>query len=85
MKRRGVLRVVLAAGLLAAVGFTLPARSTAQGKLQVAVFLPAAGDPYFKLKSCGYFAGGKKFGAGVTLFDAGGYGNLNRQVSQLED
>ena len=85
MKRRGALRVVLAVGLLAAVGVTLPVRSTAQAKLQVAVFLPAAGDPYFKLKSCGYFAGGKKFGAGVTLFDAGGYGNLNRQVSQLED
>lgn len=85
MRWRQMSRVALAAFLLVAVAIVLPARSTAQAKMQVAVLLPAAGDPYFKLKSCGYIAGGRKFGAEVTIFDAGGYGNLNRQVSQLED
>lgn len=47
--------------------------------------LPAAGDPYFKLKSCGYLEAGKQAGYEVNIYDAGGYGNLDRQVSQIQD
>lgn len=52
---------------------------------EIAVMLPAAGDPYFKLKSCGYVEAGKKAGYDVKIYDAGGYGNLNTQITQLQD
>lgn len=52
---------------------------------EIAVMLPAAGDPYFKLKSFGYIDEGKKLGYDVKIYDAGGYGNLQKQVSQIED
>jgi len=52
---------------------------------EIAVMLPAAGDPYFKLKSFGYIDEGKKLGYNVVVYDAGGYGNLQKQVSQIED
>jgi ribose transport system substrate-binding protein len=47
--------------------------------------LPAAGDPYFKMKAFGYVDEGKQRGYKVTIYDAGGYGNLQKQVSQIED
>jgi ABC-type sugar transport system substrate-binding protein len=52
---------------------------------EIAVMLPAAGDPYFKMKAFGYVDEGKKRGYKVTVYDAGGYGNLQKQVSQIED
>lgn len=52
---------------------------------EIAVMLPAAGDPYFKMKAFGYIDEGKKLGYKVTIYDAGGYGNLQKQVSQIED
>lgn len=79
----GSLAVALAAGLAAWV-FT-PGTVAAQSKGEIAVMLPAAGDPYFKLKSFGYVDEGKKLGYDVIIYDAGGYGNLIRQVSQIED
>jgi ABC-type sugar transport system substrate-binding protein len=60
------------------------ATASAQQK-EVAVMLPAAGDPYFKLKSAGYVKAGKKLGYDVKIYDAGGYGNLQKQVTQIED
>jgi ribose transport system substrate-binding protein len=47
--------------------------------------LPAAGDPYFKMKSFGYIDEGRKRGYAVKIYDAGGYGNLQKQVAQIED
>lgn len=58
--------------------------NTAEAK-EIAVMLPAAGDPYFKLKACGYKAAGKAAGYDVIIYDAGGYGNLTRQISQIQD
>ncbi len=52
---------------------------------EIAVMLPAAGDPYFKLKASGYVYEGKKLGYDVKIYDAGGYGNLQNQVTQIED
>ena len=43
--------------------------------------LPAAGDPYFKLKAAGYVDAGKRLGYDVKIYDAGGYGNLQNQVT----
>ena len=52
---------------------------------EIAVLLPAAGAPYFKMKSYGYLDEAKKLGVTVNIYDAGGYGNLNKQITQLED
>jgi len=70
------------AATFAAVGGI--AAASAQEK-EIAVMLPAAGDPYFKMKSYGYIDEGKKLGYDVKIYDAGGYGNLQKQVSQIED
>ncbi len=74
---------MIASVLALATGFTLPA--AAQSQKEIAVMLPAAGDPYFKLKACGYIEAGKKAGYDVKIYDAGGYGNLDKQVSQIQD
>jgi ABC-type sugar transport system substrate-binding protein len=77
---------VVAAALAALAGSVLgTGPAAAQDKGEIAVMLPAAGDPYFKLKSFGYVDEGEKLGYDVTIYDAGGYGNLSRQVSQIED
>jgi ABC-type sugar transport system substrate-binding protein len=73
------LAVLAAAGLLSGTG-----SAVAQEK-EIAVMLPAAGDPYFKMKAYGYIDEGKKAGYTVNIYDAGGYGNLQKQVSQIED
>lgn len=82
-------RAHLGAGVALALTLALPfvaapTRAQADTK-EVAVMLPAAGDPYFKLKSCGYIEEGKKAGYDVKIYDAGGYGNLDKQVSQIQD
>jgi ABC-type sugar transport system substrate-binding protein len=75
--------VLAAAGLAAMAMSCGPA--AAQGQKEIAVMLPAAGDPYFKLKACGYTEAGKAAGYDVKIYDAGGYGNLDKQVSQIQD
>ena len=73
--------------------FALAAIATVAGSItiaaadekEIAVMLPAAGDPYFKMKAYGYVDEGKKRGYKVTVYDTGGYGNLQKQVSQIED
>jgi ABC-type sugar transport system substrate-binding protein len=82
---RGAARLVLAMSGAAACILTSPATVSAQSQKEIAVMLPAAGDPYFKLKACGYTEAGKQAGYDVKIYDAGGYGNLNRQVSQIQD
>jgi len=79
--------------LLRGVVFALTTVATIAGGIaaaaaeekEIAVMLPAAGDPYFKMKAFGYVDEGKKLGYKVTVYDAGGYGNLQKQVSQIED
>ena len=76
----------LALGLAGAVALAGVSATTASAQnKEIAVMLPAAGDPYFKLKACGYTEAGKEAGYDVKIYDAGGYGNLNRQVSQIQD
>lgn len=77
----------LALALTAATAFAAASATvaSAQDHKEIAVMLPAAGDPYFQLKACGYIEAGKQAGYDVKIYDAGGYGNLNRQVSQIQD
>jgi ABC-type sugar transport system substrate-binding protein len=82
---RGTGRVALALSAVAVLGLTSIGTAVAQGTKEIAVMLPAAGDPYFKLKACGYLEAGKEAGYDVKIYDAGGYGNLDRQVSQIQD
>src|SRR6202043_2373157 len=82
---RAATKLVLAATGSAALVMTLTVNASAQAPKEIAVMLPAAGDPYFKLKASGYAEAGKKFGYDVKIYDAGGYGNLQNQVTQIED
>jgi len=52
---------------------------------EIAVLLPNAGDPYFQQKSYGYTDEAEKVGVNLSFFDAGGYGNVEEQVAQIED
>ena len=79
-----VAQLVLAVTGAAALAMASAGVASAQTK-EIAVMLPAAGDPYFKLKACGYTEAGKEAGYDVKIYDAGGYGNLSRQVSQIQD
>jgi len=77
--------LTMVASALAAAAFWVPASPVLAQQKEIAVMLPAAGDPYFKMKSYGYIDEGKKLGYDVKIYDAGGYGNLQKQVSQIED
>ena len=68
--------LVLALAGAAALVASATAIASAQSQKEIAVMLPAAGDPYFKLKACGYTEAGKQAGYDVKIYDAGGYGNL---------
>ncbi|TFB47823.1 sugar ABC transporter substrate-binding protein [Cryobacterium tagatosivorans] len=52
---------------------------------RIAVLFPNAGDPYFQQKAYGYRDEAAKVGATVTFFDAGGYANIEKQISQIEN
>jgi ABC-type sugar transport system substrate-binding protein len=83
--RTSTRRVLAIAGAAAFVAISTATIASAQTQKEIAVMLPAAGDPYFKLKACGYTGAGKQAGYDVKIYDAGGYGNLSRQVSQIQD
>jgi ABC-type sugar transport system substrate-binding protein len=84
IRTRGTAQWARALAGAGALAFMSTALAAAPEK-QIAVLLPAAGDPYFKLKACAYLEAGKQAGDDVTIYDAGGYGNLSRQVSQIQD
>ena len=71
--------------MTALAGLLLTQAGAIAQQKEIAVMLPAAGDPYFKLKAAGYVDAGKKLGYDVKIYDAGGYGNLQNQVTQIED
>ena len=82
--RKAMLATIASALAVTAV-FWAPAGPAAAQEKEIAVMLPAAGDPYFKMKSFGYIDEGRKRGYAVKIYDAGGYGNLQKQVAQIED
>lgn len=52
---------------------------------RIAVLFPNAGDPYFQQKSFGYTDEAEKVGVEVEFMDAGGYANIEKQISQIEN
>lgn len=52
---------------------------------RIAVLFPNAGDPYFQQKRYGYENEAAKVGVQVVFFDAGGYANIDKQITQIED
>lgn len=52
---------------------------------RIAVLFPNAGDPYFQQKSYGYRDEAEKVGVTVDFMDAGGYANIEKQISQIEN
>ncbi|MFH5822878.1 sugar ABC transporter substrate-binding protein [Georgenia sp. AZ-5] len=57
----------------------------ANSSYRIAVLFPNAGDPYFQQKSYGYRDEAQKVGVSVEFMDAGGYANIDRQISQIEN
>jgi len=54
-------------------------------ELHFAVCLPTLDIPHFIAQKYGYEDEAKKLGIKLTVYDAGGYVNLNRQIQQIED
>jgi ABC-type sugar transport system substrate-binding protein len=52
---------------------------------RIAVLFPNAGDPYFQQKTYGYKDEAKKVGVTVDFMNAGGYENIEKQISQIEN
>jgi ABC-type sugar transport system substrate-binding protein len=54
-------------------------------ELHFAVCLPTLDQPHFIAQKWGYEDEAKRQGVKLTIYDAGGYANLNRQIQQIED
>jgi ABC-type sugar transport system substrate-binding protein len=55
-------------------------------KMQLAVFVPNGGDPYWQNKAYGYVRAAEKMGnVDLRLIDAGGYGGVEKQINQIDD
>ncbi len=61
------------------------ARVKAKKKYKIAVVVPNGVDPYFFSKWYGSVQAAKEAGVTVTMFDAGGYEFLPKQVAHVED
>jgi ABC-type sugar transport system substrate-binding protein len=51
----------------------------------IGVALPHLANPHFVAQAYGYYDEAQKLGAKVVILEAGGYANLDRQISQVED
>lgn len=84
--------VVAACGSPAAQAPAENPTETAVKDYNFAVFMPNGGDPYFQNKSYGYIEGARFVEAtnpgvkvNVAIYDAGGYDQAEKQISQVED
>jgi len=87
-----VLILIMIATLLSACGSknessgeSSSGSSGGEKKIEVAVLMPNAGDPYFQSKSYGYLDEAEKLGINIKLYNAGGYDKLPEQIQQIED
>lgn len=62
---------------------TPPAKANKQ--YTIGVLIPNLRDPYWVAQAYGFFDEAEKYGAKVTLLDAGGYANIDKQVNQIND
>jgi len=82
MRSKGICLTII----LTLVAITFMAGPTAAQKAPtLAVMLPNGGDPYFQAKWYGYELEAKKLGVNLIFYDSGGYANVNKQISQIED
>lgn len=90
MLRHGKVTAFLATLILvmstAACSSTPAAESNDASKtVRIGVSVPDVQGPFFLAMLYGIFEEAKAQGAEVVLLDAGGYGNLDKQISQMED
>jgi ribose transport system substrate-binding protein len=83
MKSRVVHKIRLAA--LAAAGVALMASHAAQAADKIGVTMPNIKGPWFTPVLYGISDEAKKLGYEVTIQDAGGYANVDKQVSQFSN
>jgi len=75
-------------GILMAIVLAMPLLVTSPAvakEFHFAVCLPTLDQPHFVAQRYGYEDEAKKLGVKLTVYDAGGYANLNRQIQQIED
>jgi len=98
MKNKRIIALILCCALMLAVlagcgSSSTPAASTeVTEEYDICVFMPNAGDPYYQNKSYGYGLGAQLLEAAnpglkinITMYDAGGYEYVEKQISQVED
>lgn len=66
-------------------GTEMPVPPKPKTQYTIGVALPHLANPHFVAQAYGYFDEAEKLGVKVVLFEAGGYANLDRQISQVED
>jgi len=54
-------------------------------KWNICASLPTMKDPYWKAADYGLVSHAERLGVALTILDAGGYDNLSKQISDLED
>lgn len=86
--KRSIVAMLLAVATVAvsACGLNRDEGGSGASKKEIAVFIPNGGDPYYQNKSYGYIKAARELGnIDVQLFDSGGYENIEKQISQIED
>jgi protein TorT len=84
---RTITIMVAAVAFILTAAFSAPVAEAAKAKkrYKIAVVVPNGVDPYFFSKWYGSVQEAKKVGVDVTMFDAGGYEFLPKQVAHVED
>ena len=84
---RSLTVLALLAAFLFTATFAAPQAEAAKAKkaYRIAVVVPNGVDPYFFSKWFGSVREAKRLGVSVTMFDAGGYEFLPKQVAHVED
>jgi len=84
---RNLTLLAAAVAFVFTAAFTAPSVKAAKAKkaYRIAVVVPNGVDPYFFSKWFGSVREAKRLGVSVTMFDAGGYEFLPKQVAHVED
>src|SRR3982074_1135801 len=73
------------AGMVASIGLTLLVGQAAHAADKIGVSMPNIKGPWFTPVLYGISDEAKKLGYDVVIQDAGGYGNVDKQVSQFQN
>lgn len=83
--RTSVLAKALRVAVIAAAGAIGLAAGAAQAQDKIGVSMPNIKGPWFTPVLYGIKDEAEKLGFDVVIYDAGGYGNVDKQVSQMSD